>query len=31
MVALFALFVCIAYSAPWYVFLIGFMLLMLER
>lgn len=31
MVALFAFFVCVAYSAPWYIFLIGFLLLIMER
>jgi hypothetical protein len=30
MVALFALIVCIAYSAPWWVFVIGGLLFLLE-
>lgn len=31
MVALFAFFVCIHYDAPWYIFLIGFLLLLMEK
>ncbi len=30
MVALFAFFVCVVYSAPWYIFLIGFLLLLID-
>jgi len=31
MVALFAFIVCCAYEAPWYIFLIGFLLLLMEK
>lgn len=30
MVAIFAFFVCVHYDAPWYLFLIGFLLLLME-
>ena len=31
MVALFAFCVCVHYDAPWYIFLIGFLLLCIEH
>jgi len=30
MVALFAFFICVHYDAPWYIFLLGFLLLCID-